>query len=113
MSGPFGLLLQYLSEKERLKALAGSKVKITANDVVASHKIICAFIVFPMQSLIYTTAFYLLIVAFVTSTPKYQALLTIGFFLIWPIYAYCKNFTFYCFFIVFLFFKLCFDQWIE
>lgn len=88
LGGPFALFLQYLAEKERKKALAGSKVKISANDVVASYKIVCAFIVFPIQSMIFTVGFYFLIAAFVTSDIKYQALITLGFFLIWPIYAY-------------------------
>ena len=87
LGGPFALLLQYLSEKERVKALAGSKVKISANDVVASYKIVCAFVVFPIMSMIYTTGFYLLMAAFVSSNGRYQVLLTVGFFLLWPIYS--------------------------
>ena len=50
---PFALFLQFLSERERKKALAGSKVKISANDVVASYKILCAFVIFPLQSMIF------------------------------------------------------------
>ena len=95
LGGPFALLLQYLSEKERVKALAGSKVKISANDVVASYKIVCAFVVFPIMSMIYTTGFYLLMAAFVSSNGRYQALLTFGFFLLWPIYAYSNFFFFF------------------
>lgn len=88
LGGPFALFLQYLSEKERKKALAGSKVKISANDVVASYKIVCAFVIFPIQSMLFTVGFYFLIGAFVTSNLKYQILITLGFFLIWPLYAY-------------------------
>ena len=96
LGGPFALLLQYLSEKERVKALAGSKVKISANDVVASYKIVCAFVVFPIMSMIYTTGFYLLMAAFVTSNVRNQVLLTFGFFLLWPIYAYSKFLSGFC-----------------
>ena len=87
-SGPIALLLQYLAENERRKALAGSKVKIAANDVVASYKILCAFVILPIHALFFTTGFYFIISGFLTSFPKYQALLTLAFFLIWPIYAF-------------------------
>ena len=95
---PFALFLQYLAEKERKKALAGSKVKISANDVVASYKILCAFVIFPLQSMITTAVFYILISRFFTSDPLHQGLLTLGFFLLWPAYAYSiifENFN-YC-----------------
>lgn len=48
MTVPLGLILRYLSEKERKKALASSKVKILGKDVVASYKIISAAVIVPI-----------------------------------------------------------------
>ena len=62
---PLGLLIRYLGEKERkrvlylhdqsknFKALAGSEVKILGKDVVASHKVVCALIFFPIAFFVF------------------------------------------------------------
>lgn len=51
--GPVTSLIDYLTEKERLKALAGSKVKIKASDVVASYQILLSSVLFPLTTLTY------------------------------------------------------------
>ncbi len=64
MTVPLGFILRYLSEKERKKALASSKVKILGKDVVASYKIISAAAVVPIAIKIYTLTFWMLIKKF-------------------------------------------------
>lgn len=61
MSFPIALLLNYLGEKERKKALANSKVKLSGKDVVASFKILSAMIVVPFAVIVYTAMFYILL----------------------------------------------------
>ena len=88
ISAPFALALSYLGEKERRKALAGSKVKILGKDVVASYKIICAVGMFPIYAFLFAFLYYLLIRKYITPNYFYQFLLTISFFFLWPLYAY-------------------------
>jgi glycerol-3-phosphate O-acyltransferase / dihydroxyacetone phosphate acyltransferase len=65
LTGPFIMVLEYLAEIERKKALAGSKVKISGKDVVASYKIMISTVIFPLSSLIFTTAFFLFLFFYV------------------------------------------------
>lgn len=58
MTIPITILLNFLAEKERKKALAGSKVKISGKDVVASYKVLASIIIVPLSILIYTILFY-------------------------------------------------------
>lgn len=58
MTLPISICLNILAERERKKALAGSKVKISGKDVVASYKILASIIIVPLSILIYTILFY-------------------------------------------------------
>ena len=52
--GPPALACKYLSEKERVKALSASKVKILGNDVVASYRILTSLVyIFYLKLFIY------------------------------------------------------------
>ena len=82
------MLISYLGEKERKKALSTSKVKVLGKDVVASHKIICAVGMFPFYAFLFAFLYYILIKQYVTQNTFYQFLLTISFFFLWPLYAY-------------------------
>ena len=82
------MLISYLGEKERKKALSNSKVKVFGKDVVASHKIICAVGMFPFYAFLFAFLYYILIKQYVTQNTFYQFLLTISFFFLWPLYAY-------------------------
>jgi len=96
------VLISYLGEKERKKALSNSKVKVFGKDVVASHKIICAIGMFPFYAFLFAFLYYYLIVEYVTQNSFYQFLLTISFFFLWPLYAY----SIASFWIVLIFFSL-------
>jgi len=86
--GPLGLLISFLSEKERKKALAGSSVKVKGTDVIASHKVLCAIIAFPIASFIWTLAFRLELFYLFGVTGRNLNLLTLLFFVAWPFYSY-------------------------
>lgn len=86
--GPLGLVIKYLSEKERRKALAGSSVKVKGTDVIASHKVLCAIILFPIAAFIWTVAFRLIVSHFCDFKESTLNILTLLFFMDWPIYSY-------------------------
>lgn len=73
------------------KALAGSKVKILGKDVVASYKIVCAIVMFPIYACLFTTIYYFLVKHYITKNGFFQILLTTSFGVLWPIYAYSKK----------------------
>jgi glycerol-3-phosphate O-acyltransferase/dihydroxyacetone phosphate acyltransferase len=87
MATPLGLILRYLSEKERRKALASSKVKVLGKDVVASYKIISAAVIVPVAMNVYTILFWLLIRK-VSFGKRNKWKLTLLFYLLWPFYIY-------------------------
>ena len=60
LNAPVGLVARVLAAKERKKALAGSVVKITARDVMLSHKIIISIVMVPLLWLAYAAALSLL-----------------------------------------------------
>eukprot|EP01017_Pseudomicrothorax_dubius_P006599 TRINITY_DN1191_c0_g4_i3.p1 TRINITY_DN1191_c0_g4~~TRINITY_DN1191_c0_g4_i3.p1 ORF type:complete len:395 (+),score=74.35 TRINITY_DN1191_c0_g4_i3:405-1589(+) len=84
-TGPIALILRYLSEKERRKALAKSDVKIYGRDVIASHKIITALSILPIVFTIFYAAFYYIFREF---SRKHRLLFTIFFSILWPLYLY-------------------------
>ena len=88
LNGPLGLLIKYLSEKERRKALAGSSVKIKGTDVVASFKVMSSFVIFPVASLIYTLVFRLVLYHSFGVRGTALNLATLLFILFWPLYSY-------------------------
>jgi glycerol-3-phosphate O-acyltransferase / dihydroxyacetone phosphate acyltransferase len=57
---PIGLLIKYLSEKERIKAQKNSTVKLKANDVVASYRVLLTFKILPIYWLLTSLITYFL-----------------------------------------------------
>ena len=45
---PVGFLMRYLAEKERIKCLKASSVKVLGKDVVTSYKLILGFVILPI-----------------------------------------------------------------
>lgn len=45
---PLGIIMNYLAEKERIKCLKASNVKVLGNDVVTSYKMVIGFILMPI-----------------------------------------------------------------
>ena len=83
LTGPVIFVLEHLSELERLKALKGSKVKISGKDVVASYKIMISSVIFPLTSLVFTVVLFLFL-WFYEFQRVYQY--TLMFFFVWPMY---------------------------
>lgn len=51
------MCMRYITEKERIKALKGSKVKLKALDVVTSFKLIYSIIIFPSFGIFWSIIF--------------------------------------------------------
>lgn len=85
--GPMTTLVVYLSEKERIKCLKASKVKIHGNDVVASYKMMLSLVLFPVFQILNAllTYFVLSKIGKFSSTTNRRIALAV-FFLV-PIYA--------------------------
>jgi len=88
LNGPIALVIRFLSERERKKALAASTVKLRGTDVLASHKMLCAICAFPLAALVWTYAFNLVCKHFTNFDPSVIHKLTIIFLFIWPLYSY-------------------------
>lgn len=58
MTIPISLLLNTYTERERQKALANSKVKLSGKDVIASYKILASIMIVPAAIAIYTILFH-------------------------------------------------------
>ena len=71
-----------------MKALASSSVKIKGTDVVASHKIVCSFVAFPVFSVVWTSGFHLILKEFTDLDPQTIRIITVVYFVIWPFYSY-------------------------
>jgi glycerol-3-phosphate O-acyltransferase/dihydroxyacetone phosphate acyltransferase len=83
----FGLAIQYKVEKDRKTALANSRVKKLAKDVVASHKIIYSMILAPVLTGLVAVS-VLLIMAWY-GHGMWDCLLTgLIAFVVWPWYFY-------------------------
>jgi hypothetical protein len=80
-------LIVYLSEKERIKCLKASKVKIRGNDVVGSYKITASFLLFPIFQIINALITYFLLTKFTKLRPETNKKIAIAVFLLVPIYA--------------------------
>ena len=73
-----------------MKALAASSVKVKGVDVIASHKVLCAIVAFPIASVIWTLAFRYELKYLFDITGSLQNILTLIFFITWPLYSYGK-----------------------
>ena len=71
-----------------MKALAASSVKVKGVDVIASHKVLCAIVAFPIASVIWTLAFRYELKYLFDITGSLQNILTLIFFITWPLYSY-------------------------
>lgn len=60
LNAPVGLLAKFLAERHRKKALAGSRVKIAAVDVMLSKKITLSIVLVPSLWLLYAVLLYCL-----------------------------------------------------
>ena len=89
MNGPLALILRVYSERERRKAVAGSKVKVLGKDVVASYKVLASAIVVPTSILLYTVLFYFSIRKRHFARGLRSKVFTLLFLVLWPIYVSC------------------------
>eukprot|EP00736_Rhodelphis_marinus_P008280 Rmarinus@m.27315 len=62
IASPVALVSQYLAEKERVKALSSSTVKVDAKDVVASYRLIVGVAISPIVFVIYSIVTYFAVV---------------------------------------------------
>lgn len=61
MMAPTTFLVAHLAEKERIRCLKGSKVKLYGNDVVGSYKILLASFMFPLTAIIHSVGLHFLL----------------------------------------------------
>jgi phosphate/sulfate permease len=87
MFAPTTSLITYLSEKERIKCLKGSKVKQYGNDVVGSYKIILSTFLLPLTCAIHSGILYFALKKYTQFDDKTILKATIGLFSLQPIYA--------------------------
>jgi len=66
--------------------LAGSKVKISGKDVVASFKLMAALIIVPIAVFIYTLFFYIWLYYYDIVEPDNRLKTTLCFLFMWPLY---------------------------
>jgi len=88
MNAPLGFIIRILSEKQRRKALAGSDVKVKGIDVIASHKVICSLVAYPIAWVVWTIGFRLLLIYFHLVRGRWLNLVTVVYFILWPLYCY-------------------------
>lgn len=83
------MIIRHLSEKERKKALASSEVKVTGRDVVASHKVVTSFIIFPPAFFLFFAFHHFIMVYLLDDKREVYAKYYDAFFLVWwPFYLY-------------------------
>lgn len=87
MMGPTTTLITYLSEKERLKCLKGSKVKMYGNDVVGSYKILLSSFLMPLTCAIHSFLLYAALKKWSNFSKGTMIKLCLGLFALQPIYA--------------------------
>jgi len=86
----FGLttqLIAYLAEKERIKCLKGSKVKMYGNDVVGSYKIILSTFLMPLTCAAHSILLYFGLQKYTKLDHKTILQASVGLFVLQPIYA--------------------------
>ncbi len=87
MFAPTTSIIAYLSEKERIKCLKGSKVKQYGNDVVGSYKIMLSSLLLPLTCAVYSAILYFALKKYTKLEDKTIMKATIGLFSLQPIYA--------------------------
>lgn len=58
MMFPLAVAISFYTEQQRLSALMGSSVKVKANDVLSSTKILAYLTTFPIYLIVFTLAFH-------------------------------------------------------
>ena len=87
MFAPTTTLIAYLSEKERIKCLKGSKVKHYGNDVVGSYKIMLSSFLLPLTCGLHSALLYWLLKRYSRLAPRSVLKAAVGLFALQPIYA--------------------------
>lgn len=85
--GPMTSLVVYLSEKERIKCLKASKVKLHGNDVVGSYKIMVSLVLFPIFQILNALFTYFVLAKIGKFSPTTNKRIAWGVFFLVPIYA--------------------------
>lgn len=79
---PLSTAISFYAERERIKALKGSDVKVKANDVLSSIKILAYLSTFPIYLTLFTFMFYFMLRYYAVESKTYY---TVIFFVIFPI----------------------------
>jgi hypothetical protein len=87
MMGPTTSLIAYLSEKERIKCLKGSSVKMFGTDVVGSYKILLGTCLMPLTCAIHSALLYFGLKKYTKLAHPTIIKAAVGLFLLQPIYA--------------------------
>jgi hypothetical protein len=87
MMGPTTSLIVYLCERERIRCLKGSKVKMYGNDVVGSYKILLSTFLMPLTCAGHSVLLYYALQYFTKLAPKTILKMSVGLFFLQPIYA--------------------------
>jgi len=74
-----------MGERERIKCLKASKVKVLGKDVVASYKVICAMAILPLACISYSSLLYLILRHYAI---KHKTLYTLLFLILYPVYSF-------------------------
>lgn len=85
--GPMTTLVAYLSEKERIKCLKASKVKVKGNDVVGSYKILVSLVLFPIFQVFNSIMTYVVLSNLTNWKPETVKKLAIAVLILVPLYA--------------------------
>lgn len=85
MTFPLTSAVAFYAERERIKALKSSTVKVNANDVLASIKILAYFSTFPLYVMLFTYIFNRLLRWYWGFTRAESYGYALAFFFIFPI----------------------------
>lgn len=86
---PMGIYNSITGERHRREALAGSVVKVVGVDVIASHKLVNTFKIFPVICMFVTTLYFFMFSQFLGGDSIIARLMhTSLFFVFCPLYAY-------------------------
>lgn len=87
MMGPTTTIITVMAEKERLRCLKGSKVKLFGNDVVGSYKIMIGSVLLPLTAVVHSFLVYLALGKWTKLENKTKLQICLGLFALQPIYA--------------------------
>ena len=84
---PLSTTIAFYTENERIKALKSSTVKIRANDVRASIKILAYMSTYPMYVIFFTIGFNRLLRWYYEFSSYQTRIYTLYFFILYPIFS--------------------------